>query len=225
MADRQDPPQYQAATDRGIVPTDEAGSAFVPTQPILPTSPAWTEPAPSPTPPATLATAPLVLPSAGPVNRAEQSTNVNVTTNVAGPTMVFTHHQTGPGFFIRALWYLFVGWWASAFAIAVAYLALFTFVGIPLAFYLFNRLPTILTLRPRTQPYSARTEGGVTYVELGHERQRRWYQRLAYFLLIGWWFGALWLTFAWAISIFVITLPLTFWMFNRASGVMTLHRH
>jgi uncharacterized membrane protein YccF (DUF307 family) len=98
-------------------------------------------------------------------------------------------------------------------------------IGIPLAFFLFNRLPTLLTLRPRTQSYSARIQDGITFVGLGHERQRPWWQRTTYFLLIGFWFGAIWLVFVWAISVFVITLPLTFWMFDRASGVMTLHRH
>lgn len=151
--------------------------------------------------------------------------NVNVTTNVAGPTMVFTHQQTGPGFFVRALWYVFIGWWAAGLAIAVAYLAMAVIIGLPLAFAIFNRLPTILTLRPRTSRWSARTEGDVTFVELGHERQRPWWQRAIYFLLVGWWFGAIWLLFAWAISILIVTLPLTFWMFNRASGVITLHRH
>lgn len=100
-----------------------------------------------------------------------------------------------------------------------------TIIGIPLAFFLFNRLPTILTLRPRTQRYTARTADGITFVELGNQAQRPWWQRAIYFLLIGWWFGAVWLVLAWAISIFVITLPLTFWMFNRVAGVMTLHRH
>jgi len=159
------------------------------------------------------------------INTMGQATNVNVTTNVAGPTMVFTHQKSGPGFFIRALWFVFVGWWASFLAITVAYLALFVIIGIPLAFAIFNRLPTILTLRPRTTRWAARTEGGVTFIELGHERQRPWWQRTTYFILVGWWFGAVWLYVAWLLGILVITLPLTFWMFNRASGVMTLHRH
>lgn len=164
-------------------------------------------------------------PAAGQYNAMGQATNVNVTTNVAGPTLVFSHRKTGPGFFTRALWYVFVGSWASLLAIITAYIAMLTVIGLPFSFAIFNRLPTILTLRPRTQQYATRTKDGITYVELGNERQRPWWQRTIYFLCVGFWFGAIWLVFAWAISIFVVTLPLTFWMFNRASGVMTLHRH
>lgn len=219
MTEQREAKPARPPAERGLVPADEVDSALtsphssvpapqVPGQPETWLQPASPEPAPH-----------------APNLAFGQATNVNVTTNVAGPTIVFSHSRTGPGFFVRALWYLFVGWWASVVTIVVAYIALFTFIGIPLAFYLFNRLPTILTLRPRSERYTSRTEDGITYVELGTERQRPWYQRLAYFLLIGWWFGAVWLVFAWAISIFIITLPLTFWMFNRASGVMTLHRH
>lgn len=210
----------QRHAERGVLPAEESDLALARPQPPVPALQVPAQPEPWSQP-----TAPVPTVPSPPTHAMGQLTNVNVTTNVAGPTMVFTHHNTAPNFFIRALWYLFVGWWASAVTIVVAYFALFTFIGIPLAFFLFNRLPTILTLRPRTQRYTTRTEDGITYVELGNERQRPWYQRLAYFLLIGWWFGAIWLVFAWAISIFIITLPLTFWMLNHASGVMTLHRH
>lgn len=164
-------------------------------------------------------------PPGWPASTQTQSPTINVTTNIGGPTIVFTHQHTGPGFFIRALWYLFIGWWASALAIVIAYFAMFTIIGIPLAFFVINRLPTVLTLRPRTQRYSSRVDDGITYVELGHERQRSWWQRAIYFLLVGWWFGAVWLSLAWFIGLLVITLPLSFWMYNRVSGVMTLQRH
>ena len=78
--------------------------------------------------------------------------------------MIFTHQKTGPGFFIRALWYICIGWWASGFAILAAYFAIWTIVGIPLAFFIFNRLPTILTLRPRTLNWSVQSQDGVTSV-------------------------------------------------------------
>lgn len=221
MTEQRRTPPEQRSAERWLVPADEPEQAVTHPNPSVPAQQVPTQPQPWSQPASPVPAAPALPPG----HAVGQMTNVNVTTNVAGPTVVFSHRNTAPGFFIRALWYLFIGWWASAVTIVIAYLALFTFIGIPLAFFLFNRLPTILTLRPRTERYTSRTEDGITYVELGNERQRPWYQRLAYFLLIGWWFGAVWLVFAWAISIFIITLPLTFWMFNRASGVMTLHRH
>ncbi len=149
----------------------------------------------------------------------------SVTVNVGAPTMVFTHHKTGPGFFIRALWFLFIGWWASGLAIFLGYLAVFSIIGLPLAFFIFNRLPTILTLRARTQEYSSSFRNGVTHMSLATVAQRAWWQRAIYFAVVGWWFGAVWLTLAWLVGILLITMPLSFWMYNRVSGVMTLQRH
>lgn len=147
------------------------------------------------------------------------------TVNVAGPTMVFADQSSGPPFIVRALWYLFVGWWLAAFVIALGYVLVATIVGIPLGFALFNVIPQALTLRPRTRRFQAKTTGDVMYVGPGHEEQRPWLTRAIYFVLIGWWFGAVWLTLAWLIGLLIVTLPISFMMYNRTGGVMTLHRH
>ena len=56
----------------------------------------------------------------------------------------------GPGLLVRALWFLFIGWWLSALAIGLAYILCVTIIGLPIAFMIFNQLPLILTLRPRS---------------------------------------------------------------------------
>ncbi len=154
-----------------------------------------------------------------------QTTHVNVTTNVGGPTIVFAPNTGGPPFIVRALWYLFIGWWLAAVIIVLGYVAIATVVGIPLAFAMFNKMPQALTLRQRTQRYKTQVVEGVTYLTAGHEEQRPWYARALYFLIVGWWLGAIWLSLAWLIGLLVLPLPLSFWMYNRTGGVMTLHRH
>lgn len=47
----------------------------------------------------------------------------------------------------RALYFAFVGWWASLAAMGVAYFISLTIIGIPLALMILNRLPEITTLR------------------------------------------------------------------------------
>lgn len=126
---------------------------------------------------------------------------------------------------VRALWYLFIGWWLAALVIVTGYVCVATIVGIPLGFALFNRIPQALTLRSRTRRFQTTVVGNAAYVAVGHERQRPWSARAVYFLLIGWWFGAVWLVLAWAIGLFIVTLPISFLMYNRTGGVMTLHRH
>lgn len=149
-----------------------------------------------------------------------------VTVNVGLPAMpMMLTPPKGPPFVVRALWYLFVGWWLSALMIVAGYALIGAIVGIPLAFALFNRIPQAMTLRPRTSRYRATMEGGVFYLALTNEAQRPWYWRALYFLAVGWWFGAVWLLSAWVIGLLIITLPISFWMYNRTGGVMTLQRH
>ena len=51
---------------------------------------------------------------------------------------------------MRAVWFVFIGWWLSALAIGVAYFLCAIIIGLPLGFMIFNALPWILTLRDRT---------------------------------------------------------------------------
>src|SRR5215210_4687129 len=129
---------------------------------------------------------------------AAPAVNVNVST----PMVVTT--PRGLPFIVRALWYLFIGRWLTALVIVIGYLFLVTIIGIPVAFALFNRIPQLLTLRTRTVRYRTDVRDGITYLTAGTEAQRPWYQRAVYFLLVGWWFGAVWLVAAWLIGLLIV---------------------
>ena len=49
-------------------------------------------------------------------------------------------------FLVRALWFIVVGWWLSAVCLAIAWGASATFIGIPIAIWLYNRIPAVTTL-------------------------------------------------------------------------------
>ncbi len=49
-------------------------------------------------------------------------------------------------FLLRALYFIFIGWWFSGVWMAVAYLALVTIVGIPLSFWMYGRVGAVTTL-------------------------------------------------------------------------------
>ena len=123
--------------------------------------------------------------------------------------------STGPSLWIRAIWFIFIGWWLSAIAIGVAYFLCLIIIGIPIGFMIFNRLPVILTLRPRSQGYVA--DGTVEQLPL--------WLRAIYFIFVGWWLGAIYMTIAWALCVILITLPIGLWLFNRVGAVMTLLRY
>ena len=50
-------------------------------------------------------------------------------------------------FFLRALYFVFVGWWFSALWLALAFFCLVTIIGIPLALLLYERAAAVTTLR------------------------------------------------------------------------------
>ncbi len=131
----------------------------------------------------------------------------------------------GPGCLVRAIWFIFVGWWLSGLAIALGYLAAITIIGLPLAFYIFNRIPAITTLRSRTQTFTAEQVGGQTVVRAQTVPQRPLWIRAVYFVLVGWWLGALWLAVAWICSVLIVTIPVALLMYNRIGAVMTLLRY
>ena len=49
-------------------------------------------------------------------------------------------------FLVRAVWFLLIGWWLSGLWAAVAYAAAVTIIGLPLAFWMYDRLPAVTTL-------------------------------------------------------------------------------
>ena len=54
--------------------------------------------------------------------------------------------------------------------------------------------------------------------------QRPFILRAIYFLLIGWWLTAFWVTLAYLFALLVLTLPIATWMFDRTNAVLTLAR-
>jgi uncharacterized membrane protein YccF (DUF307 family) len=49
-------------------------------------------------------------------------------------------------FLIRAIYFLLIGWWFSGVWMAVAYVMLISIIGIPIAFWMYNRIGAVTTL-------------------------------------------------------------------------------
>ncbi len=134
--------------------------------------------------------------------------------------------SSGPNLMVRFVWWLFIGWWASGIVVALAWFALATIVGIPVGIWLINRLPSVLTLRPRTRTWTiGQDDEGRTVASERGRRQFAWPIRGLWFVLVGWWASAVWMGAAWLVQLTVIGLPIALLMFNRTPFVASLYRY
>lgn len=138
---------------------------------------------------------------------------------------LFLETKSGPGLLVRAIWFVFVGWWLTGIMSLIAWFAMVTIVGLPLGIYLINRIPTFITLRPRTRQVSAIMEDGLLRVTEHKRSQQPWYIRFAWFLLVGWWASAIVMGIAWLLCVLILTLPLGLMLYNRVPFVASLYRY
>ena len=134
---------------------------------------------------------------------------------------IIVARNDGASLLVRAIYFIVIGWWLSGIWAAIAWLLSVSIIGLPLGLYMLNRLPQVVTLKPSPRNLMVTPSGQV--VEM-HARQRPFLLRAIYFLLIGWWFSALWIIVAWALHASIIGMLLGFWMFNRVPAVITLAR-
>ena len=141
-----------------------------------------------------------------------------------GSTVVIMPESPEPNIVLRVVWFVFVGWWLSFWAITVANLLTFTIIGIPARIWIINRIPQIVTLKSSRKLQVSEQQSGVTVVSYTDEEQLKWWIRTIYFIFVGWWATMVWLYGAWLFCIFLITLPVAFWMFGQTGKIQTLRR-
>ncbi|MDZ4717940.1 MAG: YccF domain-containing protein [Roseiflexaceae bacterium] len=127
----------------------------------------------------------------------------------------------GPGILVRAIYFIFFGLWFSGIWAAIAWFLCVIIIGLPFGLWMLNRLPQVATLKQQRSDLVITSSGKSYNVET---RQQPFLLRAIYFVLIGWWLSALWITAAWALCASVIGLLPGFWMMNRVPAVITLAR-
>jgi uncharacterized membrane protein YccF (DUF307 family) len=139
-------------------------------------------------------------------------------------TVVVSGHK-GPGCFTQALWFLFIGWWAGAIWISLAWLLMVTIIGIPIAVMMINRLPKVIALREPGAGVTVIKTGDVTVIDVsGKVPQHNILVRAIYFLFIGIWLSAIWMGIAYLFCLTIIGMPVGFWMFEKTPAVLSLRR-
>ncbi len=133
---------------------------------------------------------------------------------------VIIEQRSGPNLLIRALYFIVFGLWFSSIWAAVAWVLCVTIIGLPLGLWMLNRLPQVVTLAPQRNDLVL-ANGRAYYADVP---QRPFLLRAVWFVFVGWWLSALWLTLAWALCASVIGMVLAFWMFDRVPAIITLAR-
>ncbi len=119
--------------------------------------------------------------------------------------------QKQHGLFMRALYFIFIGWWAGLFWLNMGYFLVLTVIGLPVGLLMLNRLPNIT--------------GGVTNINIGGAQQVSFLIRAVYFVFIGWWAGLLLAWAAYALFVLVVTIPLGVMLLNLLPTVITLRKN
>jgi uncharacterized membrane protein YccF (DUF307 family) len=149
--------------------------------------------------------------------------NVQVSAPAAPQVMI---HVKQRGLFVRALYYVFIGWWLSGVLMFAAGVCIASVVLLPAGLALVNRLPQVMTLRPRSTVLNAAmlADGSMQYT-VGSAEQRSMLVRTIYFCCVGWWAGMFVMLAAWLLSVLIVTMPLGLMLLNRVPAAVTLRRN
>lgn len=139
------------------------------------------------------------------------------------------------GFLSRALYFVFVGWWAGLIWLHIGFALCALVVTLPLGLAMLNRLPQVITLRPSSSVAtnmnvsSAMVQPGTMMqnvnITIGVNKQRSFLVRAIYFVFIGSWVGYLWALTGYALCCSFILLPVGLAMLNRLPAVLTLRKN
>jgi hypothetical protein len=138
--------------------------------------------------------------------------------------VVVVESSPEPNLLIRVLWFLFVGWWLSFWAVLVAIVFQLTIIGIPVSIWIINRIPQITTLKSSRKLQITEAAAGVVVVDHADRPQRPWWQRAIWYVLVGWWAVSIWILLAWIASVTLFLMGLGFWMYGQTGKIQTLRR-
>jgi len=120
-----------------------------------------------------------------------------------------------PSLLVRAVWFVFVGWWLTGLWLSVAWLLNVTIIGIPLGIKMINKVPFVLSLKRRE-----------TYVEAGDGRSQYSIPvRALWFLFVGWWASGVWTGIAYALTLSIVGIPIAIWMYGKLPFVVSLYNY
>lgn len=122
---------------------------------------------------------------------------------------------------VRAVWFLFIGWWATGVWLSIAWVLNLLIITIPLGIKMINMVPFVLSLKSPEREVAG---------ELGEEtlqakEQRNLFVRAIWFVFIGWWASGIWMVIAYVFTITIVGIPVAIWMYGKLPFIVSLYNY
>ena len=115
---------------------------------------------------------------------------------------------------IRAIWFVFVGIWATPLLLYVAWFCNVTVILLPVGIKLINYAPFVASLKKGSE--KVEMEDNKTQASLP--------VRAVYFVFVGWWLSLLWITVAAFFTLSIIGYPIAVTMYSSLPYVTSLYK-
>ncbi len=117
----------------------------------------------------------------------------------------------------RAVWFVVAGCWLSCLWVLATWVLLCLFVFPTVANRMITTIPNVLTLRTESDPPRS-----IVPVSSAGPPDAIGSARLFYMLFVGWWLSCVWMMLAWALSVTVIGIPVSYRMYSVAPTIAHL---
>jgi uncharacterized membrane protein YccF (DUF307 family) len=137
------------------------------------------------------------------------------------PTVVVEARRHG--IIVRALYFIFIGWWWGLMVAFFGWFLYATVIGAPLGIKVLNAVPGAISLKAREKDLKLRQTPGGYQVTREKMPQRRWWIRVLWYPF-GLVFSFFAILLAWLLCAILVTLPLGIMLFNKVPAIASLYR-
>ncbi len=127
------------------------------------------------------------------------------------------------GFIIRALYFIFIGWWLGLAWSLLSWLVYATVILAPVGAHMMNRVPGLISLKARQKEIRVETGADGTTVKQESLQQHNLLLRIIYYPF-GLIFSLITILAAWLLCCLIITMPLGIWLYGKVPWIASLHR-
>lgn len=127
------------------------------------------------------------------------------------------------GLIIRALYFLFIGWWFGLFWAILSWAMYATIVFAPLGIVMLNKVPGAISLKARKQDIKVFADESGYRIEQTNRKQLPLWARILYYP-IGLCASLMAIFLGWLLCVLLITMPLGIMLFSWVPAIASLHR-